>query len=123
MIDDEPDEQSQSVVCAELDLSVSSGCANIERQSFDRRCRVGPWIRGKMWYWGATRPMAIQLLNGRHNGEWWMVLMWQVQPLINNAWKMPSAEAALRNSLAHSLLREIKYGKMYLKGLRNNINI
>ena len=96
---------------------------NIERRSFDRRCRVGPWIRGKMWYWGGTRPMASRLLNGRHNGEWWMALMWHVQPLINNARKMPSAEAALRNSLAHSLLREIKYGKMDLKGLRNNINI
>ena len=67
--------------------------------------------------------MASRLLNGRHNGEWWMALMWHVQPLINNARKMPSTEAALRNSLAHSLLREIKYRKMYLKGLRNNINI
>ena len=60
--------------------------------------------------------MASRLLNGRHDDG-------DVQPFINNARKMPSAEAALRDSLSHSLLREIKCGKIYLKVSRNNINI
>ena len=45
------------------------------------------------------------------------------QPPINSAQKMPSADGVLCKSLLHSLLGKKEYGKMYLKALRNRMNI
>ena len=105
MIDDEPDERSQSVVLVDFDLSVSGGCANIERRSSDRRCRVAL----DQWRVGCS----TEGMMGR-----WMALMWHVQPHINNARKMPSAEAALHNSIAYSGIKGDKMRKNVFKGFK-----
>ena len=49
--------------------------------------------------------------------------MWRVEPHINSARKMPSADGDLRKSLLRSLLKRKKYRKMYLEALRNRSNI
>ena len=57
------------------------------------------------------------------NGRWSGGGVFNVQPSINNARKMPSADGELRMSLLRSLWKRKKYRKMYLESLRDRNNI